>query len=131
VPTDRSSSLTKRSSSSSGAAQSKLPSAYASSEVIRQLVDGVARGSPRRRKTNVSTAEDQRQARGVLLRLLSHESDGRLATALVGGLVQLDPTVSDLGIWRSWAVRPTVELIAAARRNSALAAWTAALPSLV
>jgi hypothetical protein len=48
----------------------------------------------------------------------------------VGGVAQLDPTVRDLSTWRGWAARPTVELLAAVRRNSALAVWLEALPSL-
>ena len=42
-------------------------------------------------------------------------------------MVQLDPTASDLSAWRAWAVQPTVELFAAARRNSAPADWIRSL----
>jgi hypothetical protein len=52
------------------------------------------------------------------------------AKELVGMLAQLDPTVHDLRTWHAWAVQPTAELLAAVRRNSALAVWLAALPSL-
>ena len=76
------------------------------------------------------TAEDQRQAREALLGLLAGQTDGYLAEKLVAEVIQLDPTVPDLSTWRAWAVPPSVKLLAAVRRNSALAAWLAALPSL-
>ena len=76
------------------------------------------------------TAEDKRQAREALLGLLAGQTDGYVAEELADGVVQLDPTVRDLSTWRAWAVPPTVELLAAVRRNSALAVWLAALPSL-
>ena len=77
-----------------------------------------------------TTAEDKRQARDALLGLLARETDSKVAAKLAGGLAQLDPTVHDLRTWRAWAVRPTAELLAAVRRNSALTGWLAALPSL-
>ena len=76
------------------------------------------------------TAEDRRQARDALLGLLAHQTDSERAAALAGALAQLDPTVHDLRTWRAWAVRPTAELLAAVRRNSALTNWLAVLPSL-
>ena len=76
------------------------------------------------------TAEDKRQAREALLGLLARETDSGVAERLAGALAQLDPTVHDLRTWRAWAVRPTAELLAAVRRNSALTNWLAALPSL-
>jgi hypothetical protein len=84
------------------------------------------------------TAEDKRQARGALLGRLTRETTSRLAAELADKLAQLDPTVHDLGTptvhdlgtWRAWAVRPTAELLAAVRRNSALTNWLAVLPSL-
>ncbi len=90
--------------------------------VAEQLAGGLARLDP--------TAEDKRQARDVLLGLLARETDSRVAERLAGGLAQLDPTVHDLRTWRAWAVRPTAEVLAAVRRNSALTNWLAALPSL-
>ena len=76
------------------------------------------------------TAEDKRQARGALLGLLAPETSSRRAADLADKLVQLDLTVHDLRTWRAWAVRPTAELLAAVRRNSALTNWLAVLPSL-
>jgi hypothetical protein len=76
------------------------------------------------------TAEDKRQARDTLLALLARATDSWGAARLTGRLAQLDPTAEDLRTWRAWAVRPTTELLAAARRNSALTNWLAALPSL-
>ena len=76
------------------------------------------------------TAEDKRQARDALLGLLARETTSWAAAELARGLVLLDPTVHDLRTWRAWAVRPTAELLAAARLNSALTDWLAVLPSL-
>ncbi len=84
------------------------------------LADGQARLDP--------TAEERRQAREALLRLLARQTDSRSAEELAGGVARLDPTVQDLRTWRTWAVQPTAELLAAARRNSALTSWLAALP---
>jgi hypothetical protein len=74
------------------------------------------------------TAEDKRQAREALLRLLPSQANTWVAGELVGGVAQLDPTVRDLSTWHAWAAQPTAELLAAARRNSALDDWLAALP---
>jgi hypothetical protein len=76
------------------------------------------------------TAEDKRQARDTLLGRLARETTSGMAAALARELVLLDPTVHDLRTWRAWAVRPTAELLAAVRRNSALTSWLAVLPSL-
>ena len=76
------------------------------------------------------TAEDRRQARGALLGLLAGQTDSWGAAELAGALGPLDPTVDDLRTWRASAVRPTAELLAAVRRNSALTNWLAVLPSL-
>ena len=102
---------------------------------LNELVGGVVQLDP--------TAEDKRQAREALLGLLADPTRRSLQVALraeeaphgapvmrepgtAGDLVrwvaQLDPTVRDLSTWRDWAVPPTVELLAAVRRNSALAA---------
>ena len=77
-----------------------------------------------------TTAEDRRQARGALLGRLAHETTSWTATELADALGPLDPTVHDLRTWRAWAGRPTAELLAAVRRNSALTNWLASLPSL-
>ena len=66
----------------------------------------------------------------MLLGLLAAETTRFVAEPLAGGLAQLDPTAEDLRTWRALAVRPTAELLAATRRNSALTSWLAALPSL-
>ena len=87
-----------------------------------RLVGGLAQLDP--------TAEDKRQARDALLARLAGKTNSGEAEQLVGGLAQLDPTVHDLRTWRAWAVRPTAELLAAVRQNSALTSWLAALPSL-
>ena len=75
------------------------------------------------------TAEDKRQAREALLGLLARQTSG-MARRLADAVAQLDPTVRDLTTWRGWAAPPTDALLAAARRNSALAVWLEALPSL-
>ncbi len=76
------------------------------------------------------TTEDKRQARDALLRLLADQTRDWLATPLATGVAQLDPTIHDLSTWRAWAAPPTAELLAAARQNSALADWIAALSPL-
>ena len=78
-----------------------------------------------------TTAEDKRQAREALLGLLARQTVSWAAVVLADGVAQLDPTVRDLSTWRGWADPPTVELLAAVRRNSAFAAWLEALPSLM
>src|SRR6185312_4652029 len=94
--------------------------------VTRQVVDFIVQLA--------STAPDKREAREVIVKLLAHDLTGEnteyMAQYLEHGMAQLDPSVDDLRTWRSWAVAPTVELLAAARRNSSLTAWLAALPTL-
>ena len=86
------------------------------------LADGVAQLDP--------AAEDKRRAREALLGLLADQTDSQVAGRLADGVAPLDPTVRDLSTWRGWAAPPTVELLAAVRRNSALTVWLEALPSL-
>ena len=76
------------------------------------------------------TAKEKRLACEALLKLLAEHADRRGAAQLVSCLAQLNPTVHDLSSWRAWAIAPTIDLLAAARWNSALADWIAALPSL-
>jgi NACHT domain len=76
-----------------------------------------------------TTREDKRQVRNVLITMLPN-SDDRTAKRLVDGLARLEPTVSDLDNWRTWEVPPTVDLLAAVRRNSGVPAWLATLPLL-
>ena len=92
------------------------------SSMVEGLVGGIVQLDP--------TPEDNRRALDALLGLLHRQVDSSTAEVLVDRMAQLDPTVSDLTTWRDWAVPPTAELLAAARRNSALAAWLTALPSL-
>ena len=75
-------------------------------------------------------AEDKRRARRAVIGCLTTGRSTWVEDELVRRLARLDPTVSDLQTWRTWGVRPTAELLAALRRNSAAAAWLAALPSL-
>ena len=56
-------------------------------EAAVRLADGLARLDP--------TAEDKRQARETLLRLLAHETDNEAAVRLADGLARLDPTAED------------------------------------
>jgi hypothetical protein len=76
------------------------------------------------------TAADKQQVREALLSLLTRETHGSAAASFFTGIVELDPTVRELSTWHAWAARPTTQLLAAVRRNSACAAWLAALPSL-
>jgi hypothetical protein len=76
------------------------------------------------------TAADKRRARDVLLGLLARDTGAPADWLLSDALAQLDPTVHDLRTWRAWTAAPTAELLAAMRRNSALAGWVALLPSL-
>jgi hypothetical protein len=90
--------------------------------VAASLAGGVAQLDP--------TADDKRQARDALLALLAHATSGPGAASLARAVAQLDPTVHDLRTWRARAVRPTAEMLAAVRRNSALGDWLTALPWL-
>ena len=90
--------------------------------VVPELIDGLAQLTP--------GADDKRRTREAVVALLTHETDSWIAKHLLIRLIDLDPTVRDLDSWRSWALPPTVKLLAAARRNTPLAAWLTALPSL-
>ena len=76
------------------------------------------------------TDQDKQRARETMLMLLTSQAAGQEATKLMGGLVRLDPTVRDLNAWHDWTAPPTTELLAAIRRNSDLADWLSALPTL-
>jgi hypothetical protein len=78
----------------------------------------------------VFTPGEKRQVLDAVLSLLGRETDSAVAAALIRGVAQLDPTARDLSSSRAWAAPPTAELLAEARRNSALDEWLAALPSL-
>jgi hypothetical protein len=90
--------------------------------VVPELIAGLAQLTP--------GADDKRRTREAVADLLTYETDSWIAKHLLIRLIDLDPTVRDLDSWRSWALPPPVKLLAAARRNSTLAAWLTALPSL-
>jgi hypothetical protein len=100
----------------------KLLARESNSEVAAELANTLATLNP--------TAADEHQGRLALLKLLAWETEERESTKLQTGLAQLNPTVPDLSTWHTWTFVPTVELLAALRRNSALAVWLTALPSL-
>jgi hypothetical protein len=87
-----------------------------------ELVAGIIQLDP--------TAQDKSGARNSLLALLTSQTNGPAAAELLDRLVQLDPTTRDIDTWPTWAVPPTGELLGAVRRNSELAAWLQALPTL-
>ena len=70
-----------------------------------------------------STPEDKRKTLDGLLGLLARETNSDVARDLIRGIAQLDPTAHDLSSWPTWAASPSRELLAAARRNSALHEW--------
>lgn len=70
-----------------------------------------------------STPEDKRKTLDGLLGLLARETNSDVARDLIHGIAQLDPTVHDLSSWPTWAASLSRELLAAARRNSALHEW--------
>jgi hypothetical protein len=87
-----------------------------------ELVDGLIQLRPERK--------DKAQARRAILAELTSTAGWPLAARLVDALSRLDPGVADLASWRTWEAPPSAELLAAARRNTRLAEWLAALPSL-
>lgn len=93
-------------------------------------VNLISRGFVRRIVKFDPSAEDKRLIREVVLELLETGLNDRMFESLVPALAQLDPTVHDLTTWRSWGNGPNAELLAAARRNTPLAEWLEALPSL-
>jgi hypothetical protein len=76
------------------------------------------------------TVEEKRQACKQLLTFLASETDKKTGEHLVGSLARLGPSVRDLTNWHAWPVPPDIELLSAARRNSAPDAWLTALPML-
>ena len=107
---------------------------HAREALLRWLADPANDWQPQRWVAGLvqlaPTAEDKLQAREALLRLLASQTKDWVAAALIGGLAQLEPTAQDLSTWPTWAIPPTAELLARARRNSPLAVWLEALPSL-
>jgi hypothetical protein len=76
------------------------------------------------------TIEDMIQARQALLRLLTKEVHPQAAESLTRSLGQFNPTIRDVSSWRGWTIEPSAELLAAVRRNSSLAEWLTAVPSM-
>lgn len=77
------------------------------------------------------TADDKRQAYSALLHLLTrHQIDSLAASKMLDRIVELGGADSNLSGYEGWMRSPTVELLAAVRRNSALVNWIAGLPSL-
>jgi NACHT domain len=75
-----------------------------------------------------TTDEDRTQTRRELLGHLRRETNAGTAGNLLKTLGKLSPTISDLADCGSWPYRPTQALLSAARHNSELSAWIAALP---
>jgi hypothetical protein len=76
------------------------------------------------------SAEDQTRAREALLGLFTSETESWLAASVADAIARLSPTVSDLRNAGTWPLPSTPALLAAARHNSGLPAWLAALPLL-
>jgi hypothetical protein len=105
--------------------------------LIRQLAQGPVPDQPDWASVVTSALskldpapDEQRQARDIVLGQLCRATDSYHAHWLAHALIPLDPTVADLGSQRNWKIRPDDALLAAARRNSTLDDWLAALPSL-
>ena len=69
-------------------------------------------------------------AREALEAVLAREANPQLAETVMGLLARLGPDARVLENWRSWALPPSRNLMAVARRNSPLSCWLEALPSL-
>jgi len=82
------------------------------------------------RVVQLAAATKGDNVRNKLLVVLKIQKDENAAHWLMAGLSQFNPTLRDLSTWRSWAAQPNVDLLAAIRRNSTLAEWLIALPSL-
>jgi hypothetical protein len=65
-----------------------------------------------------------------LLRLLTKDVHPQAAESLTRSLGQFNPTIRDVSSWRGWTIEPSAELLAAVRRNSSLAEWLTAVPSM-
>jgi hypothetical protein len=88
----------------------------------RDLVEAVTGLDP--------TVEEQARARQSLLTLLASETDPGWARDWIDTIAQLSPTIADLDSSGSWVSPPTPALLAAARQNSRLSTWLAALPAV-
>ena len=76
------------------------------------------------------TAEERAEIRHRLLRRARATDDVGVATNLCVVIAKLGVTVADIGDSRAWSVPPAPRLVVAARRNSVLQDWLAALPLL-
>ena len=76
------------------------------------------------------TAEDRARARKALFAMLAHEDNPAGAQQLADICAKLSPTAADLVDSSTWQFPPTSTLLAAARQNSELYTWVAALPSI-
>jgi hypothetical protein len=76
------------------------------------------------------TPEERARARQPLLALLASRTEPWMARGLVDTVARLSPTVADLDGSDGWPSPPTSALLAAARQNSKLSTWLAALPTL-
>jgi hypothetical protein len=74
--------------------------------------------------------DDRARVRQALLRLLAGGIHPSASWQLERTIAGLGPTVAELGGSETWPSPPTLELLAAARQNSSLSAWLAALPLL-
>ena len=88
-------------------------------KMARDLTDTIAQLNP--------APGDLTKAKEALLGLLAHETDHEMAQKLAETTAALHPTIADLGDLDTWPVQPSPLLLAAARRNSELPAWLAAL----
>jgi hypothetical protein len=91
-------------------------------KMARDLADTIAQLNP--------APGDLTKAKEALLGLLAHETDHEMAQKLAETTAALHPTIADLGDLDTWPVQPSPLLLAAARRNSELPAWLAALQPL-
>ena len=89
---------------------------------VKLIADGFAPLDP--------ASEARTRVRETLLSLLKDETNPMTAESLADAVSKLSPTVADLSGSETWPFPPTPGLLAAARRNSGLPAWLAALPLL-
>jgi NACHT domain len=76
------------------------------------------------------TEQDKLRARQLICERLANRAESLALTVSGSTLIALDPTISDLSAWRSWAHAPTASLLVAVRRNSVLEEWLDLLPAL-
>lgn len=91
-------------------------------QLCSPLVDGLARLEP--------GPAEREQAWQALLALLARESSKPRALTLLQALAKLQPDARVLTGWPSWAIPPSKDLLAAARRNTTLSSWLDVLAAL-